>query len=62
LEDETLEVQEGEGHNDSYSLGIGHDSILESEEEEEYMEHYLNVLWDIDPLLSGDYVNSCIAR
>jgi hypothetical protein len=26
--------------------------------EEEYMEHYLKILWRIDPLLIGDSLNS----
>jgi hypothetical protein len=32
LEDEKLYVEEEDGHNKSFSLGTGHDSIVESAE------------------------------
>jgi hypothetical protein len=35
LEDETLNVQEEDGHNNSFSLRKGHDSVLELSEGEE---------------------------
>jgi hypothetical protein len=34
LEEWIFDVQDEDGHNSSFSLGTGHDSILESAEEE----------------------------